>query len=209
MNTRKAYYLAMALGISQLAALPVLAQDAPARDASTAETRIAASLDAAVEAGIPVQLIESKLQEGRAKQIPAERIAAAVEARLDALVRARDAMARANVENVSAGDLSVGADALEAGVSETALIAIQTSAPQERRAVAIAVLAALVELGNVPDVALERVQAALGNGPAGLADLRARTLAELRARGGGPPVDLDAAARIDAALSLGNRRGGG
>lgn len=208
MIARNARRLTMALGIFQFATLPIVAQDAAARDAAAAETRIAASLDAAVQAGIPVELIESKLQEGRAKQIPSDRIAAAVEARLDALVRARDAMVRGNVENVSAGDLSVGADALEAGVSETALIAIQTSAPQERRAVATAVLAALVELGNVPDVALERVQAALGNGPAGLADLRARTLAELRARGGGPPVDLDAAARIDAALSLGNRRGG-
>jgi hypothetical protein len=198
--------LTLALG-GAVTALPAQEPDPPT--AASADARIAASLQTALEAGIPVELLESKIEEGRAKGVASVRIAAAVEARLAALLRASQAMDRAEVQGVTAGDLSIGADALEAGVSEAALATIQASAPRERRAVAVAVLAALVELGNAPDAALARVQAALGRGPAALADLRARTIVELRARGGGPPVDLDAAARLDGRVGIGNRPGGG
>jgi hypothetical protein len=202
--TMAALTLSLAMATAGLAA-----QEPPPPAAATADARIAASLETALEAGIPTELLESKIQEGRAKMVASERIATAVEARLAALLRARAAMDRAEVEGVTTGDLSIAADALEAGVSESALVAIQTTAPHERRAVAVAVLAALVELGNAPEAALARVQAALGRGPAALADLRARTIVELRARGGGPPGDLDAAALLDARVGAGRRPGGG
>jgi hypothetical protein len=148
-----------------------------------AEARIQAAFQAALEAGIPVALLQRKQLEGRAKGVSAERIAAAVEARLAGLTRAQAAFQRGRIENVTEGDLSLGADALQAGVSERALIEVNQRAPAERRAVATAVLADLVVLGHVPDQALARVNAALSRGPDALANLNAETAATLRARG--------------------------
>jgi hypothetical protein len=148
-----------------------------------AEARIQAAFQTALEAGIPVALLERKQAEGRAKGVSPERIAAAVEARLQGLTRAQAAFQRGRIENVTEGDLALGADALQAGVSERALIEVNRQAPQERRAVATALLADLVVLGQVPDQALARVNAALRQGPDGLASLNAETAATLRARG--------------------------
>lgn len=153
-----------------------------------AEARVQAALDAALEAGIPVVLLERKVAEGRAKGVPMDRIAAAVEARLAALAHARGALERARVQSVSAGDLSIAADAVQAGVSDAALAEIARSAPQHRRAVAVAVLTNLVALGHASERALAQVQAALGRGPEAILNLQARTSAELRARGGGNGV---------------------
>lgn len=174
------------------------------------EARVQAALNAAVDAGIPVSLLESKVAEGRAKGVPMERIAVAVETRLEALAKARTAMEQARLESTTAGDLSIAADAIQAGVSETALVEISRRAPQERRAVAVAVLANLVALGHGSEHALGQVRVALNRGPDALLNLQARTASELQARGAagvevGKGASVDAGVRID----LGRRRGGG
>jgi len=151
-----------------------------------AEARVQAVMDAAAKADIPLSLLQSKIDEGRAKGVSMERIATALEARLDGLTRAQEVLSSGGVEGASEGDLAVTADALEAGVSEAALLRIQSTAPGERRMVATAVLSALVQLGHLPDEALTRVQAALQRVPDALASLRAETAHELNARGRGP-----------------------
>jgi hypothetical protein len=174
----------------------ISAQSAEANAGASAQARgpqarIDAAIAAAARAEIPAELIESKIAEGRAKGVAEERIAAAVEARVAGLVRASEAMKRANVEARSAGELSVTADALEAGVSEDAVIRISRDAPSERRAVAVAVLADLVRLGHPVDHAFARVNSALSSGAA-MASLHAEVASQLRL--GGLRSTLDAAA---------------
>ncbi|HEX6132871.1 MAG TPA: hypothetical protein VFZ24_02735 [Longimicrobiales bacterium] len=161
--------------------------------AGTPEARIEAALQTALSAGIPQALLESKIAEGKAKGVAMERIAAAVEARAQALVRAQEMYRRAHVDAESAGELAVTADALEAGVSENAVIRITRGAPAERRAVAVAVLADLVRLGHPTDHAFARVNAAMANS-ASLANLHAEVAAQLRL--GGMRSTLDAAGGV-------------
>lgn len=127
-----------------------------------AAQRIEAARRRADATGIPVSLLDLKVAEGRAKGIPADRIAGAVEVRLALLSRAREAMAGSRGP-VTAADLSAGADALAAGVTPDALGSLTRSAPGDRRAVAIAVLAQLVQEGDASERALERVRLALAN----------------------------------------------
>lgn len=133
------------------------------------EGDIEAALDQALEAGIPVELLQSKVDEGIAKGIPMDVIAEAVQHRLEGLTRAQTALA--NLPDVDAADLGVAADALGEGVSEAVLTAIAESEPRERRTVAIVALTYLYEEGMVPEQALERVQAALARGPEALQNL--------------------------------------
>jgi hypothetical protein len=142
------------------------------------QDRINTALARARQVGIPVALLESKIAEGKAKGVSLERIAAAVERREAALERASEAL---RGQQDATSTLAVGADAIEAGVSEAALKAIADNAPRDRRNVAIAVLAELVEQGHAPAAALERVREALGRGPDALANLPAQAAA---ARGG-------------------------
>lgn len=151
--------------------------------AATPEARIQAALDAAIAAGISTSLLQSKVQEGEAKGVSVTAIAAAVEARLQGLARAKDALGRAGVNAASDGELLVASEALNAGVSEAALIRITREAPGERRAVATAVLTDLVRLGYGNGDAFARVNAALSTGPDALVNLRAEAAASLRARG--------------------------
>lgn len=155
---------------SGFAALTLSAAPLTAQEADVAGDAFAR----AEAAGIPVELLESKLAEGQAKGIPMDVIEAAIQRRTDALIRASAAMEAAGVESASTADLSVGADALEGGVSEAVLQAISETAPQERRAVAIAALSHLVTAGTVPEDALARVEEALARGPEALANLSAR-----------------------------------
>lgn len=173
--------------------------------------RIETALQAAAEAGIPVSLLESKVQEGRAKGVAEARIAAAVEARLDALTRVRSELARAGAEQVAAAELAVAADALQAGVSASSVVDVMTRVPAQRRAVATAVLTELVELGLASDVALARVQAAVAQGGEALVNLPAQASERARVNAGvrgrvdvdvGPPVEVDAGLR-----GRGNNRG--
>lgn len=189
-----------------IAAALALAPGALEAQQPAAEARLDAALQTAVEAGIPVSLLERKVAEGRAKGVPMDRIAAAVETRLEALMQARDALAQAQLESTTVGELSVAADAVQAGVSETALITISETAPQDRRAVAIAVLADLVALGHASDRAVAQVQGALERGPEALANLRAESGAQIQARGAaGAGVQIDAGAGVR--VELGTRRG--
>ena len=161
----------------------------------TPQTRIDAAMNAAAKANVPAELIKSKIAEGEAKRVPPERIAAAVEARVTSLVRASQTMKRAGVESQSAGELAVSADALDAGVGETALIRVTREAPAERRTVAIATLADLVRLGTASDRALARVSAA-ATSSAAMANLRAEVASQLTAGGLSSTLDATGALRL-------------
>lgn len=161
MRTRR--FLGTLLLMAVLAPVSVAAQ--------SGEERIQAALDEAVEAGLPVSLLESKVKEGEAKGIAMDRIADAVQHRLDGLARAQDALA--GVPDADAADLSVGADALESGVSEAVLTEIAVTSPRERRSVAIAALTYLVNNDLAPEHALTAVQDALARGPVALQNLPA------------------------------------
>ena len=145
------------------------------------QERINAALARARQAGIPVALLESKIAEGKAKGVPMERIAAAIERRQAALERASQAL-RGGAD--AAASLAVGADAIESGVSEAVLRAVADDAPRDRRNVAIAALTELVHQGNTPEAALVRVRDALRRGPDALSNLPAEAAAGRR--GGGP-----------------------
>jgi hypothetical protein len=150
--------------------------------AQTPQARIDAALSAAAEARVPLSLVQSKVAEGEAKHVAPERIAAAVEARVKSLVHASQMMQRANIDARNEGELLVSADALDAGVSESALIRISRDAPPERRTVAIAVLADLVRLGAASENALARVTGAAASS-SGLANLHTEVSSQLQ-RGG-------------------------
>lgn len=166
---------------------------AAAAQATTPRARIDATMDAAAEADIPVSLLQSKVAEGEAKHVSEARIASAVEARYRALLRASSTLKRADIEHRSASDLAVTADALEAGVTDEAVVRVSRTAPAERRVVAIAVLADLVRLGHSSGEALTRVNAAVSTS-AGLANLNAQVGSQLRA--GGLTSTLDAAGAV-------------
>lgn len=149
-----------------LAALAGLPATAGAQDP---QQRIDTALRRAEAAGIPVSLLNGKVAEGRAKGVSPDRIAVAVERRLVSLGRARDAMAGVpRTAPVTAADLSVGADAIEAGVDPAVLGRLTSTAPAADRAVAINVLTQLVSGGESSERALARVTAALARGPEAL-----------------------------------------
>jgi hypothetical protein len=191
-------------GQSQVGAAPgaqVQTQAQVQAEAQTPQARIDAALAAAARTDIPVALLSNKVAEGRAKRVPPDRIAAAVEARLTVLLRAAAALRSAQIGAASTADLSVTADALEAGASESAVIRIARSAPPERRVVAVAVMTDLVRLGNSLDAAFARVDAALGANAAlanlqaevaasaALANLQAEVTSQLQIQGLEPTLD--------------------
>lgn len=162
----------------------MLTAGAAAALAQTTQERIDAAVSRAREAGIPVALLESKVAEGKAKGVPMERIAVAVERREAALEKASDALGRSEHD---AANLSVAADAVESGVSAAVLKATADAAPRDRRVVAIAALTELVRQGTLPDAALARVKDALKRGPEALANLPAQAAAGQGRAGAQPP----------------------
>src|SRR5688572_27753283 len=82
---------------AQSAAASATAQAQAQAQAKTPKARIDAAMHAAARANVPASLLESKVAEGEAKRVPQERIATAVEARLQALVRASETMDRADI----------------------------------------------------------------------------------------------------------------
>jgi hypothetical protein len=198
MNSHSMRSMMLAMLVPTLVLVPALhaqggasaaAQGQANGQAQTPQARIDAALSVAAKANVPAELLKSKIAEGQAKHVPPERIATAVEARVKSLVRATETMKRSGVATQSAGDLSVIADALDAGVEQNALIRVTREAPAERRTVAIAVLADLVRLGNASDRALARVSGAVMSSAA-LANLRAEVVSQLTA--GGLTSTLDA-----------------
>jgi hypothetical protein len=152
------------LMVMALLATPLAAQTGP-------EARIEAALERARAGGMPVAVLESKVAEGRAKNVPMARIAIAVENRAMAMERAHAALSRAQQDRPSVQDVAVATDAIEAGVSEAVLESIAKTAGAERRTVAIAALTYLVDQGHVPEAALDRVEEALARGGDALANL--------------------------------------
>jgi hypothetical protein len=146
------------------------------------QDRIDTALSRARQVGVPVSLLESKIAEGKAKGVSPERIAAAIERREAVLERASQAL---RGEADAAASLAVGADAIESGVNEAVLKAVAANAPRDRRNVAIAALTQLVQQGQVPEAALERVRDALKRGPDALANLPGESGSNRR--GNGPP----------------------
>lgn len=142
--------------------------------AQSPEERVDEALTRAEAAGIPVSILQSKIDEGNAKGIPMDRIAAAVEARLKGLEQARAAMTKGSGD-VNAAELSIGADAIGAGVSAAFLEKIAATTGHDRRAVALAALTQLVSQGIEPEQALLRVQDALARGPQALANLASQS----------------------------------
>lgn len=173
------------MGVAMFAPVSVAGQ--------TADEQIQSALDQATEAGIPVTLLESKIQEGHAKGVALDRIADAVQARLDGLARAQEALA--GIPEVASSDLEVGADALESGVSEAVLAELAMTTPGGSRTAAIAALTYLVDEGIVPEEALLQVESALARGPDALQNLpeQARVPDEIGPPAGvpaGPPTEI-------------------
>jgi hypothetical protein len=162
-----------------------------------AEARMRGSIQTAIEAGVPVSMLESKIAEGKAKGIPMDRIAAAVEHRAEVLARVSAALnareqpaqngsgttaseaaharnaARAADRTAAVAELTAAADAYESGVSLGSIASLSARAG-EKRGVALTVLADLIARGNTaPSKALARVQTALSRGDAALANLGA------------------------------------
>lgn len=177
-----------------VAALLLLPMAAYAQQANDSASRIEAALRQAGAAGVPLSLLESRVAEGRAKGVPLDRIAAAVERRAASLTRAQDVMTR-SVRGASVPDLSAAADALEAGVGPNAVAEVARSSGGDDRAVALAVLTYLHGQGIPVDQAVTQVQAALQRGPEALRTLPAQAAARGRGRGGppanaGPPAGV-------------------
>jgi hypothetical protein len=158
----KTFFAVAITGLLTGGALPAFAQGGQG-----AQERIDAALARARSQGVPVSLLESKMAEGKAKGVALDRIATAIDRREASLERAAQAMK--GHEPITDAELSVGADALDAGVSNAVLKAVTESAPRERRAVAIAAITELVQRGSAPDAALARVREALKRGPDALA----------------------------------------
>jgi hypothetical protein len=165
--------LVAALALS-LAPVALAAQQDP-------ETRVQTALDQAAASGIPTALLEARVAEGRAKGIPMDRIAAAVERRAASLARANEVLS--GTRGLSEADLAAGADAIEAGIESAAIRSVIQQARSEDRPVAIAVLTFLHgEQGLPVDQALAKVTEALSRGPDALRSLPSQA----RGRGGAP-----------------------
>jgi hypothetical protein len=197
--TSKTLILATALVLAPMA-LNAQSANATANSQSQAQVRtprarIDAAMQAAAKARIPASLLQSKVAEGEAKHVPQDRIATAVETRLSSLTRAQETMKRADVESATAGELSVTADAIDAGVSQSALIKVYRNAPEERREIAVAVLADIVRLGQSSETAFARVNAALSS-TAALANLHAEIASQLQLGGLSSTLDATSIVRI-------------
>jgi hypothetical protein len=202
------------IALALLLGLGVGAHRATAQVPVAASQRIEAAQTHVVQAGIPAELLASKVAEGRAKGVDDERIAAVVERRAANLIRARDALASAG-RRVGGPEIAAGADAIEAGVDGNSLRAVIQQARNDNAAVALAVLGELVRQGMPVQQAHERVVAALQRGGDALAALPQQAATARDGRGppshAGPPsgVGTPASARPAGVPNAGDRPGGG
>lgn len=209
-----------------LAMLAVAPLSLQAQSPDDAARRLESALARAVDAGIPVELLQTRIAEGRAKGVSEERIAFAVERRAAGLAKAQEALASA-LERPSAEEISAGADALEAGADGQTLRAVIEAARAEDRPVALAVLGELVNQGLPVQEALERVTTALEQRGDALANLPQQAAAARERRGapegagrpggvggapagmGGPPAVTPGGPPSDIPAPTGKRPGGG
>lgn len=148
-----------------------------AQESGDPEQRIAVAMQTAASAGIPVALLEEKVAEGKAKGLPMDVVAQAVEHRLNGLAQARAALTRRG-NAVSSEELSAGANAIGVGVSGVALETIDAKMPPGDRWVAINVLTELYSVHGIPvDEALAHVLAAGEQGASAVANLPAQARA--------------------------------
>lgn len=188
-------YVATILAALALTTLPLSGQQDPTARIEAANRRV-------VAAGIPLSLLESRVAEGTAKGVPLDRIAAAVERRAAALLRAREAMIPVT-RVLSEADLSAGADAVEAGIQGRALREVVEQVQAEDRPVALAVLTYLHREQGIPVYdALGQVKEAAKKGSEALRELPAQAAARGRR---GPPKDRGP----DAVRGQGKGKGGG
>lgn len=168
MLNRKILLVLLALGGAPLTAA-----------AQSPESRIEAARARVTAAGIPAALLDGRVAQGRAKGVSMERIAASIERRAASLTAALQAMAGPQ-RDLTAADLNAGADAVEAGIPTADLRALTELVHGADRAVAIAVLAQLHREGLPAAAALDRVTAALAEGPDALRTLPTQAAAERR-----------------------------
>jgi hypothetical protein len=149
-------YAAVALTM----ALPAHAQTTPAQERARAVlppdvfTRVEAIAADAVRDGLPPEPLWDKALEGAAKRVPPARIAPAVSEYAARLSAAQGALG----VGLAADALVAAADALRRGVPATALGQLGEARP---RAMALVVLADLVETGVPVDRALDVVREAI------------------------------------------------
>jgi hypothetical protein len=197
----------------------ILAMAPAALLAQTPEERIQSALHRAESAGVPVELLESKVAEGRAKRMPPAVIANAVERRLAVLQRVQTTLGARH--HFTTAELTVAADAVQSGVNEAVLNALAQTAPPERRAAAMDALRQLVQNGVSAEEALQRVNKALQRGSEALMNLPAEAAAHGRgnSQGGGPPAHSNAGGNsqgrggppsgVRPGKHRGNKKGGG
>lgn len=203
----------------------VAQESARARAQATLPAQVVAELDALVAemepAGVPGEPLYAKALEGAAKRVPPGRLVPAVRAYADRLGRARTALG----PTAGVPLLVAGADALQRGVPDEALRGLPSDRP--RSAVAVLVLAELVESGVPTDRALETLREAMARRTqdARMLDIPARVRRlvrdgvppreaidrvrrQLRARGGmvGPAVPLGDAPLTDQRITDWRRR---
>lgn len=195
-NEYSSYARRIAMAVLIAVAMPAAAH-AQGNDAARARAGLNASAAARFDAAIaraeredlPTESIVSKALEGIAKRVPPDRIAVAIEQRLDLLVRARaaleprrrdtetrDPQREREVRARARAEISAVADAMQRGVDDDAVRRLSAdSRPDEPISTAVHVLADLVQRGVPSDVALEVLSAwrARGNSAADLADVPA------------------------------------
>ena len=177
-----------------IAALAGAAVAPAAAQQAQADQRIQETLERARQAGLPVELLQSKVVEGRAKGVPMDRILMVVQQRAEALGRAQTVLVGVlGSESVQSQDVAVAADALQAGVEEAALARVATTSQGQQRTVALSVLAQLVANGIVSEEALRQVQGAMARGNQALMNLPAQAVGP--PPGAGPPAGVPASGR--------------
>jgi len=169
------------VAVAVLGLMPGMLQ---AQRSDNAAQRIQAAQARVAQAGIPAELLATKVSEGRAKGVSEERIAAVAERRAAGLIRAQEAMAGAG-RRIGGAELAAGADAIEAGVDGNALRSVIQQARDENTAVALAVLGELVRQGMPVQQAHDRVTAALQRGGGDLTSLPQQAI-DARERRGSP-----------------------
>jgi hypothetical protein len=110
--------------------------------------RVAAVIDSARAAGLPVEPLIDKALEGASKRAPGDRIVVAVRNLAAGLLAARDALGTADV-----AELDAAASALRAGVRAETLTRLRAARGRQNLTVPLAVLSDLVARGIPADSA--------------------------------------------------------